>query len=77
MTLGEHPHKVPSQWLIPASVFDLEYDIKRFPDVAGRLGLDVLGLAGGSVLEDFNADGLLDLMVSSSALRDPLRFLRK
>ena len=76
MTLGEHPHKVPSQWLIPGSVFDSEYDIKRFPDVAGRLGLDVLGLAGGSVLEDFNADGLLDLMVSSSGLRDPLRFFQ-
>jgi hypothetical protein len=76
MTLGEHPHKVPSQWLIPARVFDSEYDIKRFPDVAGRLGLDVLGLAGGSVLEDFNADGLLDLMVSSSGLRDLLRFFQ-
>jgi hypothetical protein len=66
MTLGEHPHKVPSQWLIPASVFDSEYDIKRFPDVAGRLGLDVLGLAGGSVLEDFNADGLDGFIVGAA-----------
>ena len=76
MTLGEHPAKVPPAWLIPASSFDSEYDIGRFRDVAPALGLDTIGLAGGSIMEDFDGDGLLDIMASSSGLRDPLQYFR-
>jgi hypothetical protein len=74
MTLGEYPNKVPEQWRIAPETFASEYEIGRFRDVAPALGLNVLGLAGGSVLEDFDNDGDLDLMVSSSGLRDPLRY---
>lgn len=76
MTLGEYPAKVPAQWLLPPALFESDHDIKRFPEIAGGLGLDVDGLAGGSILEDFDGDGNLDLMVSSMGLRDPLRFFR-
>ncbi|MDQ3650014.1 MAG: CRTAC1 family protein [Acidobacteriota bacterium] len=76
MTLGEHPQKVPPQWLIPTARFDSEYDIKRFNDVAPKLGLDVTGRAGGSVMEDFDGDQLLDLMITSSGPLDQLRFFR-
>ena len=76
MTIGEYPRSVPSEWLIPAESFESEYDIGRFPDVAPGLGVNVLGLAGGSVMEDFDRDGFLDLMVSSSGLRDQLRYFR-
>lgn len=74
MTLGEYPDKVPPPWLIPARVFESDYDIKRFYDVAGGLGLDVDDLAGGSILEDFDGDGNLDVMVSAMGLRSQLRF---
>ena len=37
-------------------------------------GVNVEGLSGGVVFEDFNRDGWLDLMVSSWGLRDSLRY---
>ena len=74
MTLGEYPDKVPPQWLIPPKAFESDYDIKRFPDVAGAAGLDVDDLAGGSILEDFDGDGFLDVMVSAWSWTGQLRF---
>ncbi len=78
MTLGEYPEAVPKQWRIPPEVFKSEFDqFGRFRDVAPQLGVDVRGLAGGVVLEDFDGDGYLDLMVSSFGLdagRDQLRY---
>jgi hypothetical protein len=76
MTLGEYPDKVPSQWLLEPRLFASDYDIGHFPDIAPALGLDVHGLAGGVVLEDFDNDGFLDVMVSSWGLRDQLRLFR-
>ncbi len=76
MTLGEYPAKVPPPWLIDPKLFVSAYDIKPFPDVAGAVGLDVDGRAGGVVLEDFDNDGLLDVMVSSWGLTDQLRVFR-
>ena len=76
MTVGEYPDKVPRQWLIPPAVFESEYDIGRFPDVAMAVGVDKVGLAGGSIIEDFDGDGLLDIVASSWGLRDQLRFFK-
>lgn len=76
MTLGEYPDRMPRQWGLNPRIFESEHDITRFPDVAGALGLDVDGLAGGVVMDDFDRDGSLDLLVSSSALDGPLRFFR-
>ncbi len=73
MTLGEYPDRVPRPWLILPQTFQSDYDIKRFPEVAGSVGLDVNGLSGGSIMEDFDGDGFLDIMVSAIGLRDPLR----
>ena len=73
MTLGQYPAQVPPQWLIPPDKFAAEYDIKPFPDVAMPLGLDVNGLAGGVIMEDFDGDGFLDLMVSDWSLYGQLR----
>ncbi len=73
MTLGEHPRKVPPRYLIPATAFAAEHSMPRFRDVAPGLGLDVFGLAGGSIVDDFNGDGLLDVVASSWGLRDQLR----
>jgi FG-GAP-like repeat/ASPIC and UnbV len=76
MTVGEYPDKVPPRWLIPPKVFESDYDIKRFFDIAPDLGIAVQGLAGGVVMEDFDGDGYLDLMVSAWGLRDQLRLFR-
>ena len=76
MTLGEYPSKVPEKWRIPPSAFESEYSMPRYPNVAGRLGLDLNGLAGGVVADDFDNDGFLDLFVSEWSLDGQLRFFR-
>ena len=73
MTLGEYPAKVPPQWLIDPQLFASDYDIKRFPDVATQVGLNLEGLAGGVIVEDFDHDGFLDIMKSGWGLNDQLR----
>jgi hypothetical protein len=74
MTLGEYPDQVPAQWRIDPAVFASEYDIKRFPDVAGQLGVDVDDVSGGVVMDDFDEDGRLDLLVSGVGFHSQLRY---
>jgi hypothetical protein len=74
MTIGEYPDQVPPNWLLAPSVFQSGYDIKRFPDVAGLVGLDIDDMSGGVVMEDFDNDGFLDLMISGSGLHSQLRY---
>jgi hypothetical protein len=74
MTLGEYPDGVPARWRLAPELFDSEYDIKPFPDVAAGLGMDVDDYAGGAIIEDFDGDGNLDVMVSSMGLRSQLRY---
>lgn len=74
MTLGEYPAKVPKQFLIPPSVFASEFPLKRFHDISGNLGLDINGLSGGIIADDFDGDGNLDLVMSALGLRDPMHF---
>src|SRR5258706_8774833 len=74
MTLGDYPERVPKAWLIPPAAFASEYDIGRFHDRASDLGVDVDDLAGGSIAEDFDGDGNLDIMASSTGLNGPLRY---
>ncbi len=74
MTLGRYPAEVPSQWLVPSKLFDSEFDVGRFRDIAPVIGLSITGHSGGVVMEDFDGDGYLDLMVSSSGPLDQLRF---
>lgn len=76
MTLGEYPGQVDPRWLLPDSLFRSDYDMPRFEDVAGGLGVNVNGLSGGVVIEDFDDDGYLDIMTSSWGMRDQLRYFR-
>ncbi len=74
MTVGQYPDSVDLTFRVPPEVFVPEYDIGTFEDIAPSLGLDVMGLSGGVVMEDLNQDGYLDLMTSSWGLRDTLRY---
>ena len=67
MMLGEYPAKVPAAYLIPLDRFRSKIDVGRFENVALAVGLSSRGpnLAGGSVFDDFNGDGLADLFTTS------------
>jgi hypothetical protein len=76
MASGEYPEGVPEEWLLPPELFASEYDIPTFPDVAPQVGVNVVGLAGGSIMDDFDGDGRMDLLSSSWGLHDQMRFFR-
>jgi hypothetical protein len=79
MTVGEHPDKVPTRWLIPPEKLSPSGSIPHFKNVAPSLDLGPPALAGGCVMDDFNGDGFPDLLISSSGLdpkRDQLRYFQ-
>ncbi len=76
MNRGEHPDSVPRQWLIAADAFRSDTEFTRFVDVAPGARVNVLGLAGGSIVDDFDGDGYLDIIASSWGVRDQLRYFR-
>jgi hypothetical protein len=74
MTLGKYPAGVPRNYLIPPAAFDSKDKIGRFEDVAPAAGLDAVSMAGGVIVDDFDNDGLLDVVTSSYDMCAPLRF---
>ena len=74
MTLGKYPAAVPERWRIQPEVFHSEYSVPRFPNVASLTGLSVLGRAGGTVVDDLDGDGRLDVLLSAIGFEDQIRF---
>ena len=72
MQLGRYPKDVPIRWLVPESRFASEAKLPEFPEVAASAGVDITGHAGGVLVEDFDGDGRLDIMVSSSGPMDQM-----
>jgi hypothetical protein len=65
MTMGKYPAGVPHKFLISSSAFESKESIGRFTDVAPAAGLNSFSMAGGVVVDDFDNDGLLDVITSS------------
>lgn len=76
MAAGRYPDAVPVDWRLPDASLRPEDDIGRFVNRAEALGVDAPGRAGGSIMEDLDGDGDLDLMASSLSLTDGLRVYR-
>lgn len=76
MTLDEYPKNVPKEFLIPPSVFRPEYNLSVFENISMDLGLDINELAGGVITDDFDSDGLIDIMMSSWGLFGKLHYFR-
>jgi hypothetical protein len=76
MTLGEYPEKVPVQWRIDPSWFASKTKIEPLKDLAPQLGVNRNGHAGGVVMDDFDNDGWLDIMISSWHRNETLIFYR-
>ncbi len=65
MTLGSYPDGVPEPLLADPSTPFPDGAVGRFEEVAPAAGIYDLTLAGGAVIEDFDGDGLLDVVASS------------
>jgi hypothetical protein len=77
MTLGEHPEKVDPRYLIKLDRYNsTEHGIGKFRDVGHLLGINRLNMAGGTILDDFDNDGLLDLVFSTLDPGMPLAYYR-
>ncbi len=72
MQLGRYPQGVPAKYLLQPKLFASEADLGDFPDYASLAGVDLTAHAGGVLVEDFDRDGLLDIVTSSSGPLDPM-----
>jgi FG-GAP-like repeat/ASPIC and UnbV len=76
MTTGGYPGSVPPDLLLKGLDKDSATGIKPFIDVAVNVGLNTKNMAGGSIVEDFNNDGYLDLVTSGWGLQEGLHYCR-
>ena len=66
MTLAEYPDKVDARFRLDLSrFFHSEFDIGAFREVSHLVGLgDRMNQSGGAIMDDFDNDGLLDIVVT-------------
>ena len=74
MTLGGYPDQVPNKYLIPPSAFASREKVGRFVDVAAASGIKTFGESGGIIVDDFDNDGLLDVVLSDYNQCGAMRF---
>src|ERR1017187_5010548 len=75
MTLGKYPAGVPKEHLLAPSLFESAEDIGRFTDVAPRVGLGAVNFeVGGLIVDDFDNDGLFDIVTSNWDFCAPMHF---
>jgi hypothetical protein len=76
MTVGDYPHKVPAAHLIPGLTDESAYQVRPFEDIAGDLKLEVDNMSGGTIAEDFDNDGLIDIFTSGWGNKEILHYFR-
>lgn len=76
MAIGEYPASVPERFLIPPESFTSDAIIPRFRDVAPDLGVDAFNLCGGTIADDLDGDGLIDIVTSTYDPAGPLTVYR-
>ena len=75
MTVGKYPAGVPKEHLLAPSLFESAEDIGRFKDVAPRVGLGAVNFeVGGLIVDDFDNDGLFDIVTSNWDFCAPMHF---
>lgn len=72
-TLGSYPDSVPANYLLKPSLLDSEAPAERWLDKAPFMGIHYTSLAGGTIVEDFNNDGKLDIFYSSVSKDQPYK----
>ncbi|MCZ6746481.1 MAG: CRTAC1 family protein [Acidobacteria bacterium] len=62
----DFPDGVPEEFRLDSKTFTSEAPFPRWTDRAPDLGLDIVDLAGGAVMDDFDGDGFLDIISSTA-----------
>ncbi len=74
---GDFPEGVPANLRISEDVFaSAPVPGGRWRNLGPELGVDALDLAGGAIVDDFDSDGILDLITSTWDPCGPLRAFR-
>ena len=76
MTTGGYPSQVPPDLLLKGLDADTSYKVKPFTEMAVLVGLDINNMAGGSIVDDFDNDGNLDIITSSWSLTEGMHYCR-
>lgn len=77
MTLGESPDRIDPRHRISLEAFNKsDHSIGPLRDISHRVGLTRMNQSGGAILDDFDNDGLFDLVVTSWAPSEPMAFFR-
>ncbi|HEX5759517.1 MAG TPA: FG-GAP-like repeat-containing protein [Thermoanaerobaculia bacterium] len=76
MLSGDYPERVPERFRLPPGALESEGPLPRWRDVAPALGVASFDWAGGAVMDDFDGDGLLDLVSSSMHPCEPMKAFR-
>ena len=76
MALGTYPNGVKAEYRVPPESFESDYNIGRFEEIAPYAGLYAVNTAGGSIIEDFDNDGWLDVMTSTWDPCKPITYYR-
>jgi len=74
MTLGKYPAGVPQPYLIAPSIFESTEDVGRFVDVAPAAGINLYSMSGGLIVDDFEQNGLYDIVTSDFGQCAPMHF---
>ena len=74
MMMGKYPADVPPQHLLAPSLFESKEDVGRFVDVAPQAGLNLMEMAGGVIADEFENNGLFDVVISGFDMCAPIHF---
>ena len=74
MTVGGYPKSVPKKYLIPGLADPGNVPVRPLYDMAVDLGISVNDRAGGTLVDDFDNDGFLDIVTSAWGMDDPMHF---
>jgi tetratricopeptide (TPR) repeat protein len=74
MTIGEYPSGVPQKLLMAPSTFASQESAPHFEDVAPAAGLNLISMAGGVIVDDFENNGALDVVTSSMNMCEHMHY---
>jgi hypothetical protein len=76
MLQGRYPKDVPPKHLFPPELFRSEAPMPRFAELSIPAKLGRMDVAGGTIADDFDGDGLIDVFFSSVDYCAPARLYR-